>query len=248
MDLGIAGRLVLVTGGSRGIGQAIARAFAAEHACTVITYHEDEASALAVAEALGTKPVQYAMGESGSADRLMAAVTQEWGTVDILVANALARSPRRAPGQHFEDVAPQEWTSAIGTNAYDAIRLAQLAVSGMRRQQWGRIAFISSHVVADGQAGQEFYAAGKGALHGLVRSLAWDAGADGVLANVVCPGLTATAGVLANLPEEVRRRELARTPTGRLSSPEDIAAAVVFLCSEVNRGITGSHLTVAGGR
>jgi 3-oxoacyl-[acyl-carrier protein] reductase len=248
MDLGIAGRLALVTGGSRGIGRAIAEAFAAECARTVITYHEDEASALAVAETLGTKPLRYAMGEPGSADRLMAEVTQEWGEVDILVTNAWARSPRRAAGRHFEDVAPPEWTASITTNAYDPIRLAQLAVGAMRRRRWGRIAFLSSHVVHDGQAGQEFYAAGKAALHGLARSLAWDAGADGVLANVVCPGLTTTEGVLTHLPEEVRRRELLRTPTGRLSSPEDIAGAVVFLCSAVNRAITGAHLTVAGGR
>jgi 3-oxoacyl-[acyl-carrier protein] reductase len=248
MDLGIAGKLVLVTGGSRGIGRAVAEAFAAERARTVITYHQDEASALAVAETLGTKPVRYAIGERESADRLMAAVTQEWGEVDILVANALARSPRRLPGRHFEDISPQEWTASTGANAYGAIRLAQLAVGAMRRRQWGRIAFISSHVVHDGQAGQEFYAAGKAALHGLARSLAWDAGAAGVLANVVCPGLTTTDGVLTHLPEAVRQRELLATPTGRLSSPEDIAGAVVFLCSAVNRGITGSHLTIAGGR
>jgi 3-oxoacyl-[acyl-carrier protein] reductase len=248
MDLGIAGKLALVTGGSRGIGRAIAEALAAEGARTVITYHEDEASALVVAEALGNKPVRYTMGEPGSAERLMATVIQQWGEVDIVVANALSRSPRRTPGQHFEDVAPPEWMDSISANAYDTIRLAQLAVAGMRRRQWGRIVFLSSHVVHDGQAGQEFYAAGKAALHGLARGLAWDAGADGVLTNVVCPGLTTTDGVLTHLPEEVRQRELLRTPTGRLSSPEDIAGAVVFLCSAVNRAITGSHLTVAGGR
>jgi 3-oxoacyl-[acyl-carrier protein] reductase len=118
----------------------------------------------------------------------------------------------------------------------------------MRRRGWGRLAFISSHIVHDGAPGQEFYGAGKAALHGLVRSLAWDAGPDGVLANVVCPGLTTTDGVLTQLPDEVRQRELRRTPTGRLSTPEDIATAVAFLCSAANTNITGTELTVAGGR
>jgi NAD(P)-dependent dehydrogenase (short-subunit alcohol dehydrogenase family) len=248
MDLGIAEKVALVTGGSRGIGRAVAEAFAAEGAHTVITYREDEASAVAVAETLGTKPVQYTMGDPGSADRLMATVEQEWGGADILVTNALARAPRRPSGQHFEDVAPQQWAASIATNLNDTIRLAQLAVAGMRRRGWGRIAFVSSHVVHDGQAGQEFYAAGKAALHGLARSLAWDAGPDGVLVNVVCPGLTTTEGVLTHLPEEVRRRELQRTATGRLSTPQDVAGAVVFLCSAVNRAITGAPHTVAGGR
>jgi NAD(P)-dependent dehydrogenase (short-subunit alcohol dehydrogenase family) len=248
MDLGLTGKVVLVTGGSRGIGKATAEAFSAEGATVIITYREDEASAKAVAAELGTDPLHYALEERGSGDRLMAVLSRQWGTVDVLVANALSRPSRRPQGTHFEDIPPEQWESSMSANLHATLRLAQLAVAGMRARRWGRLAFISSHVVHDGAAGQEFYATGKAAWHGLVRSLAWDVAADGVLANVVCPGLTCTEGVMTDLPAAIRDSEIRRTPTGRLSSPADIANTVAFLCSAANGSITGSHLTVAGGR
>jgi NAD(P)-dependent dehydrogenase (short-subunit alcohol dehydrogenase family) len=248
MDLGLAGKVVLVTGGSRGIGKATAEAFRSEGATVVITYREDAAAAKAVAERLGTCPLRYALEEPDSAEQLMAAVIREWGATDVLVANALARAARRPQGTRFEDIHPAQWERSVSANLHGTLRLAQLAVAGMRPRGWGRLAFISSHVVQDGQPGQEFYAAGKAGLHGLIPSLAWDAGPDGILANVICPGLTTTKGVLTDLPATIRDRERGRTPTGRLSTPADIAQAVVFLCSQANGNITGQRLTVAGGR
>ena len=253
MELGLAEKVVLVTGGTRGIGLATARAFAAEGARVAITYHNEESAGVDVTGELGADAgrslaVHYSLDEPNSADRAIAAVVERWERVDVLVTSAVRRQRRRPPGTRFEDVPAAEWEPALAANLAGTIRLAQLAVAGMRTRGWGRLALISSHVVHNGQAGQEFYAAGKAALHGLVRSLAWDAGRSGVLANVVSPGLTATDGVLAALPAELREREAALSPTGRLSSPKDVANAIVFLCSAANGNITGSALTVSGGR
>src|SRR5690348_2098982 len=122
MDLGIRGRVALVTGGSRGIGRAVAETLAAEGARTVITYHEDETAALEVAETLKTKPQRYVLGEPGAPERLLDDVTREWGDPGILVANALARAPRRPPGRHFEDIPPTAWAGALSANLFDTIR------------------------------------------------------------------------------------------------------------------------------
>jgi 3-oxoacyl-[acyl-carrier protein] reductase len=118
----------------------------------------------------------------------------------------------------------------------------------MRAQGWGRIVMLSSHIARHGRQGQEYYGAVKAAFHGLARGLAWDAGPDGVLVNVVAPGLTLTEDVLTALPLPVREREVEHTPTRRLSTPEQVGATVVFLGSAANANITGEYVSVAGGR
>jgi 3-oxoacyl-[acyl-carrier protein] reductase len=145
-------------------------------------------------------------------------------------------------------VAGGTWRPFLRDNLDQTVATALAVIPGMRRRGWGRIVLVSSHVTTDGRRGQEFYAAAKAALHGFCRSLAWDVGPDGILVNVVCPGLTTTEGVLTDLPAEVRDRERAHTPTGRLSTPEDVANTVVFLCSAANGNVSGETVTVAGGR
>jgi len=212
----------------------------------------DEAAAKALVDELGgdrhALAVHYDLAEEDSIVRALAAVEQRWGPVDVLVANALRRGPRRAADTHMEDVAPDQWRPLVQDNLAGTLRTVQLVLPGMRERGWGRIVLVSSHVTRDGHAGQEFYAAGKSALHGFARNLAWDAGPDGVLVNTVAPGLTLTEGVRDVLPAAVRERELAHTPTGRISSMGEVAAAIVFLGSAGNGNITGEVLQVAGGR
>jgi NAD(P)-dependent dehydrogenase (short-subunit alcohol dehydrogenase family) len=253
MDLGLRDRAVLVTGGSAGIGAAVAREFCREGARVAITYHTNKEVAAELATELGAHSdralaTRYSLAEPGSVESAVAEVAQCWGGVDVLVANAMRWSGRRPPEVRFEQVEPTEWRSFIDDNLAPTLRTVQLTVPGMRSRGWGRIVLVSSHVVVDGQRGQEFYAATKAALHGFARSLCWEFGSADILVNVVCPGLTATRRVLDGLPEELRNREISRTPTGRLSSPEDIASAVAFLGSAANRNITGQVITVAGGR
>ncbi|MEU2182072.1 SDR family NAD(P)-dependent oxidoreductase [Streptomyces thermolilacinus] len=253
MDTGLAGRRVLVTGGSSGIGAAVARAYAHEGARVALTYRRGGEQAEWLARALGAErdaamAVRYSLAEPDTVESAVATVTERWGGVDVLVANAVRWAPRRAPSTPFEAVAAVDWQSFLDDNLAATLRTVQLTVPGMRARSWGRIVLISSHVALNGHRGQEFYGAAKSALHGFARSLAWDVGPDGVLVNVVCPGLTTTERVLTGLPAEIRERELRATPTGRLSSPEDVARTVLFLGSAANGNMTGQTLTVAGGR
>lgn len=253
MNMGLEGRTVLVTGASSGIGAALARGYAAEGAHVALTYRSDREGAERLARELGADDgtamaVRYSLAEPDTVESAVATVTERWGGVDVLVANAVRWAPRRTPGEHFEDVASDGWRTFLDDNLAPTLRTAQLVVAGMRARSWGRIVLISSHVALDGHRGQEFYGAAKSALHGFARSLAWDVGPDGVLVNVVCPGLTVTERVLTGLPEEIRKRETGLTPTGRLSTAEDVAGAVLFLGSAANGNTTGQIVTVAGGR
>ncbi|MFJ5233529.1 SDR family NAD(P)-dependent oxidoreductase [Kitasatospora sp. NPDC088391] len=253
MDLGLHGRGVLVTGATGGIGRAVARAFAAEGARVAVAYRSDREAAEKLAAELGAADglafaVPYALDDPDSPRRAVEETERRFGALDVLVANAVRWGERRAPGTAFEDVPEQAWLPVIEDNLGPAIRTVQAAVGGMRARGWGRIVLISSHNALGGNRGQEFYGAAKAGLHGLGRSLMWDLTGTDVLVNLVCPGLTTTERVAAGLPEPVRARETGATPTGRLSSPEEVARAVLFLGSAANGNITGEALTVAGGR
>lgn len=239
-----------MTGATRGIGRAAARAFAAEGARVAVAYRSAAPAAAALAEELGNGsfPVRYALDEPASPAAAVAEVLERCGRLDVLVAAAVTRAVRRPPGRHAEDVDPAEWQAVVEHNLTGTLRTVTAALPAMRAARWGRIVLLSSHLVRHGRAGQEFYATVKSGFHGLARGLAWDAGPDGVLVNVVAPGLTLTEGVLGALPAQVREREVAATPTGRLSTPEEVAAAAVFLGSAANTNIAGEVVGVSGGK
>jgi 3-oxoacyl-[acyl-carrier protein] reductase len=251
LDLGLHGRVALVTGATHGIGRDIARAFAAEGAHVALTYRSSADRAADLAGELGADRAQalpYDLADLDGHQDTVRAVVGRWGRLDILVANAVLRPPRRGPQDSFEDVPTTRWAPVITGNLAGVIRTVQCAVAEMRHRKWGRIVLVSSHNALGGGRGQEFYGAAKAGLHGLAASLAWDVGPDGILVNVVCPGLTATDAVLTMLPPQVRENETAQTPTGSLSVPHEVASAVVYLCSAANGNITGETVSVSGGR
>jgi NAD(P)-dependent dehydrogenase (short-subunit alcohol dehydrogenase family) len=250
MNLSLQERSVLVTGGSRGIGRAIALAYAAEGARVTVTFNSNERAAAATVEEIesagGTAAaVPMDLGNPASIDSAVELSAKRYRGLDVLVANAV-RWPTDAAGPLAESE-PDVWQNALRTNLEGTAATVRAAWPWLRGSGQGRIVFISTGVTRHGMAGASAYAAAKAGLEGLVAALKWEGADSGILCNLVAPGFTVTEANLARFPDEVREGVRARTPSGRLSVPEDVAPAVVFLGSPANTNITGCYLPVAGG-
>ncbi|GLW72041.1 beta-ketoacyl-ACP reductase [Kitasatospora phosalacinea] len=245
MDTELEGRVVLVTGASTGIGAATARAYGREGARVAVTYrHSPEKAGRVVAEiAAGggqACAVRLDLEDLDGVERAVRAVVERWGGVDVLVANAVrwGGDGPPDPSVRFEHVPLAEWQAMIGANLIGAVAQVRAVLPGMRARGWGRIVLVSSSVAEEGVPGPGPYGTAKSGLHGLARSLAWEAGRDGVLVNVVAPGFTLTDS-RPPLPAALTDRLAAGTPTRRLSDAEDVARLVVFLGSGANGNLTG---------
>ncbi len=233
------GKTALVTGGSRGIGRAIALELGRAGASVVVGYRSgrDEAEAVASAIGGGGRTVHADVSEPESAKALV----EEAGNLDILVNNAgltrdgvLARMP------------DEDWRTVIETNLSSVFYTCRAAARGMMKRRAGSIVNVSSIVGVHGNWGQTNYAASKAGIIGFTKSLARELGSRNVRANVVAPGYVKTR-LTDVLPEEATAAMLTNTPLGRLGEPEDVARAVRFLCSEEASFITGEVLLVDGG-
>jgi len=227
-------RSVLVTGGSRGIGLSVARAFLQLGDKVAVTYRSGPAPEDLLA-------VQCDVTDGEAVEAAFATVEDAHGPVEVLVSNAgIARDGLLA--RMSED----DFCQVVDTNLTGAYRVAKRASKAMIRARQGRMIFVASAVAFLGEAGQSNYAASKAGLMGLARSVARELGSRGITANVVAPGLTDT-DMTAALPEQRREAMLARIPLARAAAPEEIAAAVVFLASEHAAYITGAVVPVDGG-
>jgi 3-oxoacyl-[acyl-carrier protein] reductase len=231
------GKSALVTGGSRGIGRAIAEELANAGASVVVSYRSGKDEAEEVASAIGGHAVQADVSDADAAARLV----QEAGDLDVLVNNAgLTRDGLilRMPDE--------DWRDVIETNLSGTFYTCRAAARGMMKRRVGAIVNISSVVGLHGNPGQTNYSASKAGIIGFTKALARELGSRGVRANVVAPGYVETR-LTDVLPEELQQLMLANTPLGRLGKPEDIAGAVRFLCSDEASFITGEVLLVDGG-
>ncbi len=228
------GRSVLVTGGNRGIGQAIAQAFAADGDQVAITYRSGEPPP-------GFFAVRCDITDPKSVEAAFGEVEAEQGPVEVLVANAGITHDTLVLRMSDED-----WSSVLETNLTGSFRVAKRAAKGMLRLRRGRIVFISSVVGLLGSAGQTNYAASKAGLVGLARSLARELGTRSITANVVAPGFVET-DMTAALPEEKKAEYKAQIPLGRYASVEEVACAVQWLASEGGGYVTGAVIPVDGG-
>jgi len=231
------GKTALVTGASRGIGRAIAAELAEAGASVVVGYRSEADEADALAGEIGGRAVQADVSSSEDARRLV----DEAGDVDILVNNAgitrdglLARMP------------DGDWRDVLETNLSSIFYTCRAVCRPMMRKRGGAIVNISSIVGVHGNPGQTNYGAAKAGIIGFTKSLARELGSRGVRANVVAPGYVHTQ-LTDVLPDDLKQAMVENTPLARIGSPEDVASAVRFLCSDEASFITGEVLLVDGG-
>jgi NAD(P)-dependent dehydrogenase (short-subunit alcohol dehydrogenase family) len=254
MDMGLDQHVILVTGSSSGIGRATAVAFGREGAKVAVTYKnhyaEAEKTAHLVKEAGGEAMiVAYDLNDDKSIKAAVDTVTNQWGTVHVLVNNAVQWASRGAPqgGTLFENILPEQWKTMIRSTLEGAYATIQSVAPHMRKQHWGRIVNVSTTLVEDGLPGSAPYTAAKGGLHGMTRSLAHELAESSIYTNVVMPGMTLTERAERIIPEPVRQQVAEQTPTRRLSTPEDIASLIVYLSSRANGHVNGEIIRVSGG-
>ena len=228
------GRSVLVTGGNRGIGLAIARAFAEQGDSVAVTHRGSGAPD-------GLFGVECDVTDGAAVDRAFTAVEEHQGPVQVLVSNAgITRDGL------LLRMGEDQFTDVVDANLTAAYRVAKRAASKMLRARTGRMVFISSVVGMSGSAGQVNYAASKSGLIGLARSIARELGSRNITANVVAPGFVAT-DMTGELPEAREQEILGQVPLGRYAPAEEVARVVRFLASDDAAYITGAVVPVDGG-
>lgn len=228
------GRSVLVTGGNRGIGLAIARAFAAQGDDVAVTYR-------------GKPPPEDLFGvrcdvtDTDQVDAAFKEIEAKQGAVEVLVANAGITDDTL-----LMRMTEEQFTNVLDANLTGAFRVAKRATRAMLKARWGRMIFISSVVGMAGSPGQVNYAASKAGMIGVARSITRELGGRNITANVITPGFIATDMTDA-VTEERKAAILASVPSGRYGSPDEVAAAVTFLASDAAAYVTGAVLPVDGG-
>jgi 3-oxoacyl-[acyl-carrier protein] reductase len=227
-------RSVLVTGGNRGIGLAIAHRLAAGGDLVTVTSRSGD-------PVEGLHVVRCDVTDEAAVDAAFKLAEEEHGPVEVLVSNAGITHD-----QLLALMKEQDFTSVVDTNLTGAYRVAKRAVRGMLRQRHGRLIFVSSVVGLLGAAGQANYAASKAGLVGLARSLARELASRNITANVVAPGMVDT-DMTAVLPEARKEAILASVPLARFASADEIAAVIAFLASDDAAYITGAVIPVDGG-
>lgn len=247
MDLGLGGKIVLVTGASSGIGRATAAAFGGEGARVAVAYRSNEEGAFETAAEVKTGGgealvVRLDLGDPGSIGAVVREVTEKLGPVDVLVNNAVEWPDWPAPGELFETEPPERFARSLRVNLEGPYRLSRAVVGPMRERGWGRVVHVSTGLVEDGFPGNASYIAPKAGLHGLARVMSRDLASSGILTNVVMAGFTPAE---RPVPEAVLAK--ARTAaTGRVTEPREVAAAIVFLCSGQNTNVTGEAVRADG--
>ncbi|MEV1027044.1 3-oxoacyl-ACP reductase FabG [Streptomyces sp. NPDC050264] len=228
------GRSVMVTGGNRGIGLAVATTLAADGDRVAVTHRD-------TAPPEGLLGVRAEMTDAASIDTAFEKAEAAHGPVEVLVVNAgITRDTL------LLRMNEQDFTDVVDVNLHGAFRTVRRAVRGMMRARWGRIVLISSMTYAYGAPGQVNYAAAKAGMLGMARSLAWELGPRNITVNVVAPGLIDTA-MSREITDRRREHLLGITPLGRVGEAADVAAAVRYLAGESGRFVTGAVLPVSGG-
>lgn len=240
----LTGKIAVVTGGSRGIGAAIAKGLGKEGATVIINYnhsHEEAETVVNEIKSMGSLAValQADISDAEATKVFIEKVLTDFGKVDILVNNAGITRDKTFKKMSFE-----EWHKVIDTNLSSVFNTCKITLPSMLEQKYGRIINISSVIGQAGGFGQTNYAAAKAGLIGFSKSLALETAKGGVTVNCICPGYIATEMVNA-MPENVREAIIAMVPMKKLGAPEEVAKGVVFICE--SEYMTGQSLNLNGG-
>lgn len=254
MELGLQGKRVLVTGGSSGIGREAALGFAREGARVGITFNSRKDAAEAVGEeivAAGGEAyvVQLDLQEPASIEEAVQAVVRQWGGLDVAVGNAVNWG---SGGFHdrptrIEDARAEQWVPVMRANLEGNFHFVQQVAPALRASEQGRLVLVSTDLAERGLAGSWAYGAAKAGLHGMVASLQHDLGQDGVLVNIVMPGITLENGEHRVIPKPALEHIAQQFTARRLPEAADVAAAIVFLCSARATATQGEIIRVNGG-
>ncbi len=236
------GRVALVTGGSRGIGEAISLTLKDAGYSVVATYAGNDEKAKQFSEETGIPTYKFDVGDYDACQAAVAQIESDIGPVEVLVNNA---GITRDGTMH--KMTYQQWNEVIQTNLTSCFNMCHAVLNGMRERGFGRIVNIGSINGQAGQYGQVNYAAAKSGIHGFTKALAQEGAAKGITVNAVAPGYIATEMVRA-VPENVLEKIVARIPVGRLGEASEIARGVAFLVADEAGFITGSTLSINGGQ
>ncbi|MEW8002664.1 MAG: acetoacetyl-CoA reductase [Candidatus Thiodiazotropha sp.] len=236
------GRVALVTGGTRGIGEAICVALKDAGYTVAANYGGNEEAAKAFSERTGIPAYKFDVSDFAAVEASIAQIEQDLGPVEVLINNAGITRDGTMHKMNFE-----KWDKVIQTNLASCFNTCHAVINGMRERGFGRIVNIGSVNGQAGQYGQVNYAAAKSGIHGFTKALALEGATKGITVNAVAPGYVATDMVRA-VPEDILAKIIKTIPVGRLGEPEDIARSVLFLIADEASFITGSTLSVNGGQ
>jgi acetoacetyl-CoA reductase len=236
-------RTALVTGGTRGIGAAIAKALKAQGCTVAASYAGNDGAAQAFKTETDIPVFKWDVSSHQACAEGIKAVEQALGPIDILVNNAGITKDAM-----FHKMTVEQWNAVISTNLNSLFNMTQPIWGGMRDRGFGRIICISSINGQKGQMGQVNYAAAKAGELGFVKALAQEGAAKGITVNAICPGYISTEMVRAIAPDVLEKRILPLIPVGRLGEPEEIARTVCFLAADDAGFITGATFSINGGQ
>ena len=236
------GRVALVTGGTRGIGEAISLALKAAGCTVVANYSGNEEAAKAFNKTTGIPVYRFDVSQFEECQSSVRKIEAEVGPIEILVNNAGITRDATLHKMTFE-----QWNAVIQTNLASCFNMSRAVIEGMRERNYGRIVNIGSINGQAGQYGQVNYAAAKSGIHGFTKALAQEGAAKGITVNAIAPGYIATEMVRA-VPPHILEKIVAKIPVGRLGQASEIARGVVFLASDDAGFITGSTLSINGGQ
>jgi len=235
-------RVAVVTGGTRGIGRAIAEALHQAGYKVAANYSGNDEAARRMSEETGIKAYKFDVSDFKSCQAGVLRIAQELGPIEVLVNNAgITRDAV------LHRMTPEQWGEVIATNLGSCFNMCRLVIDSMREKGFGRIVNIGSINGQAGQYGQVNYAAAKSGIHGFTKALAQEGAGKGVTVNAIAPGYIDTDMVRA-VPANVLEKIVARVPVGRLGQASEIARAVLFLVADDSGFVTGSTMSVNGGQ